>query len=202
MITRGTRTVRHAHGSELRDGTLREVPDIVATRDLLRWAPDAEYIPNPHPPADWLPKVDPAPLEGGLRVVHAHAEPGTPRTKGTDLIRRAVGAVKEADYVEICGVPPTVALRMLSRARLAVDQFGLGEYGMFAVEAMLMGIPTLGDGPYPILVVAPDTMDSLIRWSHDNPESARLLGEIQRGAVMAVHDPAAIAKRMEATYEA
>lgn len=93
----------------------------------------------------WEPPRRAAPSRAG-RVVILHA-PNHREIKGTRFLVRACeelaaeGVPVELDLLE--GVPNTVIHERMADADIVADQFIIGWYAMFAIEAMSMGKPVL-----------------------------------------------------------
>jgi glycosyltransferase involved in cell wall biosynthesis len=141
----GRKSVYHFLGSDIRGKTPQEVAygkrangEIVGSYDAVRWVPEAKVVPPgidltryvPRTPAD-----NPRPL-----VVHASS---SREKKGTNAIVAACEQLGvDLDVVE--GVPHAEALARYARADIVVDQLEVGWHGVFAIEAMALGKPTLG----------------------------------------------------------
>lgn len=119
----------------------------VSTPDLLPFVPGAELLPTV-PSRPFARAAGPSrlrtPAGGPLRVVHA---PSNPVVKGSDLIvdciedLRAAGLPVELRMLK--GQPVAEVVAAVREADVLVDQVNLGWYGVLAVEAMSLGIPTL-----------------------------------------------------------
>jgi hypothetical protein len=86
----------------------------------------------------------------GVRVLHA---PSDPVSKGTDLIRAAVDALKaqgfEIDYVELMGRPHADVVAGLRECDLVVDEvYSDAPMAMFSAEAAYFDKPALVTGYY------------------------------------------------------
>lgn len=72
--------------------------------------------------------------------------PSNPKIKGTDYFLAAVKKLKDeglADYKMLSGVSRDTALKAISQSTIIVDQLIIGEYGVFAIEAMALDKPTV-----------------------------------------------------------
>jgi hypothetical protein len=121
----------------------------VSTPDLLSWVPGAVLMPTvpSRPSASAGLSTWPRRQRGpgsALRVVHA---PSNPVVKGSALIRAAVASLSESGVpleLEILeGRRVNEVVSALHHADVLVDQVNVGWYGVLAVEAQSMGVPTL-----------------------------------------------------------
>lgn len=200
----------HFKGTEIRTGKWESMARfgnmiLLSTPDLKRKCPDGVYLPNPLV----LHGIKSEPNGTNFRVVNAHASNSHWRleAKGTNKIREAVNGISGIEFVEITGKPYDVALRIYSSCNLAIDQLVVGWYGVFAIECMSMGIPTLGyvdtsiKEPNPVYpVTAGNLKDVIQKFIHDK----HLLyetGERQQKFVLENHDPMHIAKQTIEYYE-
>ncbi len=212
----GKRFLIHYHGSDVRlsppgegarrcEGFADRV--LLATPDLLEYCPGGLYVPSPFTP------LEPARRAAGspIRVVHAYAGHADPEgIKGTATIRGAVEGLAGFEFVEVTGVRHDKALEVFRTCDVAVDQIKIGWYGMFALECMSMGIPTLGkvnayrvrDAPVPNPLVPADagTLRPALEGMRD-PARRRAVGEAQRAFVLERHDPDRIAAEVLRVYE-
>lgn len=131
------------------------------------------------------------PDEGPPVVLHAASDP---RVKGTDEIRAAVEDVATRAglrFLFLTGAPYHVVARELRRASVVVDQLNSVTSGVFALEALRLGLPVLGEydpralAPYqrdlPVICVTPETLAS---------ELESILAEDDRRAAIAAAGPA------------
>jgi hypothetical protein len=96
-----------------------------------------------------LPGVESSPSKA-VRVLHA---PSDPISKGTDDVRRAIGAIRdrgyEIDYTEIIGRPNSEVLKAIAATDLVVDEvFSDSPIATLGAEAALLGKPTVVCGYY------------------------------------------------------
>jgi glycosyltransferase involved in cell wall biosynthesis len=146
----GKPLVVHYHGSETRLGRGMFLKDtlpwakIVATPDLLRWHPDAVFIPNPYssryPCAEWAD-------DGPLRLLHA---PSNRKNKGTEKIVRAISLLEERtdqfSFKLVEKLTNDELMREMAGCHVLIDQLsderitGIpGMFGMISLEAMWLG---------------------------------------------------------------
>lgn len=142
--------VVHYHGSESRKGYGRYYRSlakakVVSTPDLLRYWPDATYIPNPV--ESGLLEVPLAPIHTPLRLVHL---PTDRHIKGTSIIEEAVkqlqGEGAEIDLYIVEGVSHQEAIVALKESDIVLDWIsdqkvtGIpGIFGTVSIEAMALG---------------------------------------------------------------
>lgn len=116
-----------------------------ATPDLLRYLPPrAKYIPNTVYGWDHIKEVSHKDI-GPLVIIHA---PTNRHIKGTGYIIDAVNKLErkypgQIKFISIEGKARKEALEIYRYADIAIDQLRLGWYGVFAIECMKMGIPTI-----------------------------------------------------------
>jgi len=192
----------HYHGSDLREGiadAFRDlaVAEFVSTPDLLRWAPDATWVPNPYP-------LPPPPVKGRRgRPVVGHF-PSNPEKKGTTTITKKIQEMQKSidfEYRLVTGVTQQEVLQEMAKCDIVVDQLSpYGVYGMAAVEAMGLGCIVLSSTESrffdrcPIVSISSDTFEARLAEVLSSPESWRMIGEQGRSYVARVHRPAAVAQ--------
>ena len=88
------------------------------------------------------------PSPGVRRPVVVHS-PTSLTGKGTVHVRAAVAALERQglafEYRELTGLTQQQALAAYAEADLIVDQLLVGAHGVFAIEAMSMAKPVIGD---------------------------------------------------------
>ncbi|WP_052460573.1 glycosyltransferase family protein [Microbacterium gorillae] len=115
------------------------LPVFVSTPDLLRFVPGATWLPVVVDVQRWARPAPPQRLANRPVVVHAPSNAGL---KGTELITelmRRLDAEGLVEYREIHGVAAADMPGIYGEADIVLDQFGLGIYGVAAVEAMAAG---------------------------------------------------------------
>lgn len=221
---KGVPVVTHYHGSDLRmgyGGKLRWLPDaeIVSTPDLLRYRPEATFIPNPFD-ARSLQLLN-LPVEP--RLLHM---PTDRRLKGSAVFTEAalicsVIAKNRFHYYEPAGlISHREALREISRSSVVLDQVGdvrttgvPGLIGMASLEGMAMGRASIAYMDpdlrpfYPGLPVQSpkepnaEATAKVITELIDDPSKLREIGRKGRDYVLERHDTVKIAKRHLEIYE-
>jgi glycosyltransferase involved in cell wall biosynthesis len=205
--------VVHYHGSETREGfgmSYQWIPSarIVSRPDLLKWHPDAVFLPNPVAERDNALNMAAKP-----RIVHLT---NNRVTKGTNLIVRAMDILKENMDVDFCLVekrPHQDALAEIERSHILIDQvidtktIGVPSViGVAALEAMSMGLAAVSTfdeefRPYypgcPVVAVGP-SVDSLLK--HLRPllsdmKKVKALGIEGQRYVRYNHSPDRLAQR-------
>ena len=151
-----------------------------------------------------------------LRIVHA---PSVPEKKGTRIVQQVVARLDREGYpVEldlVMGQPHAEAMKRYAKADIVVDQLFGGWYGVFAVEAMLLGKPVLCylreedlekfvpfRDELPIVNTSEKTLYDDLKNLIQNPKLRYELGVKSRVYVGKYHDPNVIAKRMLTYYVA
>lgn len=205
--------VVHYHGSETREGfgmSYQWVPDakIVSRPDLLKWHPDAIFLPNPV--AEHRYSFDAARRP---RIIHLT---NNRSTKGTELIIRAMKQLKAEIDVDFCLVekrPHEEAMAEVSRSHVLIDQvidakaIGVPSViGVSTLEAMSMGLAAVStfDEEYrhyypgcPVVTVRP-TMEDLVsrlRGLLSDMGAVKELGIKGRQYVRTSHSPENLANR-------
>jgi len=186
------------------------VPVFVSTPDLLQWIPDALWAPVVVDPAAW--SSDQARREETGPLVVAHA-PSDRWLKGTEFIEpmlHGLAADGVIDYRPISGIAHRDMPAFYSAADVVLDQFGIGSYGVGAVEAMAAGKLVMGHVDdftreqvsqrtglaVPIHEATPDSLEPALRLAAKDLgafESTRAAGP---DFVSAVHDGRVAASAM------
>ena len=145
----GKKLIIHHHGSELRfkgeEYIYSRFADniLVSTPDLLEWAPDGIWLPNPVDAKEYE-LIEPIPQNRKLRILHA---PSSRKTKGTEYVIQAIDRLKkhgyDIEFILLENVSHDEVLKQIKLSYVIVDQFILGWYGMFSLEAMCMKKPVL-----------------------------------------------------------
>lgn len=212
--------VVHYHGSETREGfgmSYRWIPHakIVSRPDLLKWHPDAVFLPNPV--IERSPTLD---LTTTPRVIHLS---NNRFTKGTDLIIDAMETLQKEMDIDFCLVerrPHDEAISELSRSHVLIDQVIDSKeldvpsvIGVATLEAMSMGLAVVStfDEEYrsfypgcPVVIVRPEKRDLIdhVRRLCSNMEHVKTLGTKGREYVKDFHSPDHLAKRTLEIYDA
>lgn len=142
----------------------------------------------------------------GTPVVVLHA-PNHRRTKGTDFLMAAIeelqsrGVAVALQLVE--GVPREQALKLYAEADIIADQFCMGGPGVFAMEAMALGKPTLTyldedhlRDPlfdFPLVNANAENLTDVLAALIAIPELRRRIGAASRGHVARFQSIAALA---------
>lgn len=153
-----------------------DVPKFVSTPDLLRYLPEASWLPTLTDPARWT-AVPPSRLgEDKLRVLHI---PSSSALKGTVHIQSAMRELEREgliQYTELQGIPYLEMPGKIAHADVVIDQVSMGLYGIASVEAMFAGrlvVAQVGDfireeikdrtgWDVPILEANPDTIKRVV----------------------------------------
>ena len=208
------------HGSDVREGyglhyRWLAKKKIVATPDLARRLPEAEFIPNPVAPMDPVFDVAEKPA-----VVHM---PTVREKKGTQLIVSAVTELKKEgvdfnfDLIE--NVPRDEARRRLGRAHILIDQVvdekttGIpGLVGMTSLEAMAIGKAAVGhvDPDWlkwypgmPIVNVAVDKEDlkKVLKRLVGDLQETQKIGLAGNEYIRKHHSPQVVTRRLVELYD-
>ena len=111
--------------------------------DLVETLPRHDgVLPYPFDARSWQPRTEVH--DGVVTVVHS---PNHRHYKGTRFLVAAVEQLRSeglpVELVLVEGMPNDVARRTYERADIIADQFLIGAYALFAVEAMALGKPVL-----------------------------------------------------------
>ncbi len=188
--------------------------------DLLYFLPErAQFLP--YTIARW-DEIEPAPWEPpthALRIVHA---PTNRAAKGSDIIIRAVEALKERygeriDFKLVENMSNDKALEAYAKADLIIDQILIGWYGGVAVEVMKMGKPVMAfirkedlaflppgmaaQCEEAVLNASPTTIEDVLSEVVENPEILKRYREAAFEYVHAWHSPTHVAGVTREAYE-
>ena len=176
---------------------------------LRRLLPRCDLVFTPFPiDIDEIPE---APLPSNRVPVILHA-PNHRYVKGTPELIAAVDALNargiECELRLIEGVAREQALRMYGEADIIADQFIIGAFGVFAVEAMAVGRPTLvyldqellGDPlfDFPLVNANPENLERVLAMLVQRPELRTRLGRASRASVERYLSPKALAEVWDA----
>lgn len=208
------------HGSDVREGYglhYRWIgkKKVVATPDLTRRVPKAEFVPNPVEPKEPIFDMAEKPT-----VVHM---PSAREKKGTDLILAAVSELKKEgadfkfDLIE--NVSREEAMWRLGRSHILIDQVvdekvtGIpGLVGMTSLEAMALGkaavchvdpewLEWYPGMPVVNTAIDKDDLKNVLKRLIGDMEETRKIGLAGNEYVRKYHSPQSIAKRFLGLYE-
>ena len=190
-------------GTALRRGALNQVnaPKYVSTPDLLRYVPQAAWLPTLTDPARWVDLPAPRLGEHKLRVLHV---PSCSALKGTAHIRPAMERLQDQgliEYTELEGVPYQEMPERIAEADLVIDQVSMGLYGVASVEAMLAGRPVVAQAgdfirqqvkertgwDLPIIEATPDTIQQVVADIAQDPAAYSQVAQEGRKFALEVH---------------
>lgn len=213
FFKRFSKVVVHWHGSKLRDhgktfGSKYADAEIVSTPDLLKYAPEAIWIPNCIP---WhgLDKIN----RDDEKIIIGHA-PTDRKLKGTKYLIEAVDQLKKehpnVECLLIENKSHMEAQKLLQTCDIVVDSVGLGWYGVLTNEVQQMGIPCCVtikpelekfiNGPSGIVNVSPGNLKQKLE-ELVLDESLRIkLGNYGKKYVNEVHNSEKIAKEIQNIY--
>lgn len=172
-------------------------PVFVTTPDLLLDLPEATWAPVVVDVDAWHSD---RPVLRRRRPVVLHA-PSARWMKGTDRILPALSELHDRGVIDLRlaeELPWTEVRELLRSADVVLDQFALGSYGTFAVEAMAAGRPVLAylhdevlalvDEPPPIVNATPATLPAELESLIADPARAARIGADSVQYVRRHHD--------------
>lgn len=196
-------------GSDLRTrGVLQKIDNLSRLNVTVEWDhrqlhPNIHHVFFPFDAATLVPR----PLRGDhpLRIGHA---PTSREAKGSDIILAGLQEIAEHWPIEIELIENLPWERAMERKRecdIFVDQIGDLGYGINALEALALGIPTcscLAPGfadahpDHPFVDVDAGNLKSKIIGLIENPRLRQELGERGRAWVLKMHDPISSVRRI------
>lgn len=141
-----------------------------------------------------------------FKILHA---PNHPNAKGTPFLREAVEQLQkkglDIELIILSGVPNSKIHEAMAEADLVADQFVIGWYAFFAIEAMAMKKPVLcylrfdllelyetagliEQNEMPILNTPIDRISERIEWAYNHRKELIQIGEKGRTFVLKHHD--------------
>jgi glycosyltransferase involved in cell wall biosynthesis len=148
----------------------------------------------------------------GLRILHA---PNHPTIKGTQALIAAIELLKseglDIELIVLKGVPNSEIRKAMENVDLIADQFVIGWYAMFAIEAMAMGKPVLCylredlvelyvkaglvvEGEIPLINTDLLEIATKIKWAYFNKEKLSVIGKRGREFVQKHHSTERVGK--------
>ena len=208
----GKRIVAHFHGDDLRKdlAKIRFNPNhtFVSTPDLLAFAPESEWLPNPIDFEIFTPSKNKSPAE--IRIGY-YDPPGGGVYVPSEMIARAILDLQKSGW-KVEGAPAT----NLPRAGMAdyyhsltiwIDKLAGGFYGAMACEAAACGLPVIAStsriSQYMNERAFCEFSGKLVEDLRDllDNESERMkIAESGRAYVQRHHDATVIAKRTAEVY--
>ncbi len=185
---------------------------LATTPDLRDFVPEAVHFPFFAPETEAAPPPRTRRDEAEpLRLVHATNHPGL---EGTDRIREAVDRLREAghaiDFVCLRGVPPERVMEELGRADLSIGKMKMGYYANAQIESMIQGVPAITHVRPEFMTDALreagfifttlDRLEETLAYYLEHPDALEAKRRIARSSILALHDNAALARRLIALY--
>jgi len=215
------KVVIHFHGSDLRlrsrskavKSLLNNKVCLVSTPDLLRWAPNAEWLPNPVDPTMCKPMSFQS--HDDIRIIH----PATDyRLKGTRFVTQAIDELKGEGYnidLRVFGPSHPIPLSDMPNwygwCDIVLNEMLCGIHGLVGIEGMMCGKPVVStyqesvrktSNP-PIVTVKPGDVPDLKRVLEDlinSPEKRREIGQEGRKWSSAVHNTEKVVDQLLRIY--
>jgi len=183
---------------------------LVSTPDILNVLPEAIHLPVALRLDGWGAPAAPRVQESLLRIAHA---PTSPSFKGTRHLEAAVALLRdeglpiELDLIH--QVSRSELPARLQRADVCVDQLRCGWYGLIAVEALALGIPTICYirpdlksimAPLPFIDADIDSIAEVLRRIWHDRDILRVKGGAGRRWVEKWHDLKQVTRRLIDMY--
>jgi len=130
--------VKHYHGTDLRGKFERDFC-IVSTPDLLEYAPNSTYIPNPIN----VEEIKPIYKTTNLKPIITYYYSTISKVEIVEKAKSKMG--KKYQFIELKGYRHEDALNLLANSDLFIDIRLNGWYGVTSIEAMALGKPVIGD---------------------------------------------------------
>ena len=213
----GKPVILHHHGSEIRN---KDYPKFashlvkyryVSTPDLLKFVPDAEWLPNPTDLKDL--KYSETNISGPLRIMHA---PTNRDIKNTTAVEAAISKIKNeglnVQFTLVENIQHSDLISQISKHDLIIDWVNpdFGIYGVFSIESMALGRPvicSLTDSLYekydlPIISINPANLADKITELYKNRNMLLEIGKASHDFVQKHHNPIESAKVVMERYKA
>jgi hypothetical protein len=197
-------------GSDLRTrGVVAPIDDACDLRltvewDLMRFHPQIRHVPFPLDLSPFVPKAG----QEGNPLVIGHA-PTNRKAKGSDIIIPVVRDLERRYPVRlrlIEGLTHEQAIEAKRGCDLFIDQIGDLGYGVNAIEALALGVPTLTSlatgfeteyPDHPFAVVGATSLESVLVRLIGDGNLRRKLARNGVQWVRRVHDAVSVVKRIE-----
>jgi glycosyltransferase involved in cell wall biosynthesis len=118
-------------------------PRFVSTPDLLPYVPHASWLPVVAD-ASWFVSNN-RPFRTPLRVAHVTSNSMLSQSDEIDALMEPLASKGEVEYSRISGQPPSAMRGLMLEVDILLDQFGIGNYGVAACEAMALGLVVVGN---------------------------------------------------------
>ncbi len=208
--------ILHHHGSEIRNKKYPKfanhfvVHRYVSTPDLLKFVPDAEWLPNPVDLTNL--KYSESDNLGPLKILHA---PTSRVVKNTGAVEEAISQVKkeglDIKFTLIEDTQHSELIEQISKHDLIIDWVNpdYGIYGVFTIESMALGKPVIcsltdslySDYEVPVISINPLDLAKKITELYNNRESLIDIGKTSYDFAQKHHNPLESAKRVIERYK-
>jgi hypothetical protein len=207
------RWILHYHGSESRMGYgmhHRDLADakVISTPDLIRWHPDAVWLPNPISEVLEASVKTRTKRSDMLRIGHF---PTKRSIKGTESIQRALAPLIQRREVELTIAekrPHEEIMSIMRKVDVVIDQLNdLMIFSKVALEAMAIGVPAISS--YDASIFPKDC--PVWRANSEDELRDRVLEILERGIddglrercmeyVSRYHDPRRVVQKLSEIY--
>lgn len=211
-MARDDRTVRRRLRLAGRLCSAALVSDLELAAHARPWFRTVYVLPTPlELPLAPAATAPPLPPGDGPVVLHAPSDAAIKGTREIVAALEAVAARRPLRPRLVRGVPRAEVLAEVARADIVVDQLNSDTPGVFALEAMALGVPVMLEydpamlAPFareaPLVRVTPETVEAEVERLLD--DGARRAGLAAHGPdyVRATHDADRVAAALERVYE-
>ncbi|MDJ0768351.1 MAG: glycosyltransferase [Ilumatobacter sp.] len=181
-------------------------PVFVTTLDLFDDLPDAIWLPTCLDPDVWRADAPPS-FAGVPRVLHAPTRTQLKGSEQVDPLLHQLESEGLITYDRVHGVPHHEMPARVAAADIVLDQFVIGHYCHFSIEAMATGRVVIAnvpdhvrdrlDTPIPIVQADPSTLESVLRSVLADPTAALELASAGPEFVQRTHDGRLSAQQLE-----
>jgi hypothetical protein len=187
-------------------------PIFVTTADLLLDCPQATWVPVVCQGDRWQSNREPQ--FARPRVLNAPSSEAFAGTAKIDLALQRLHATGMIDYVRMSNVAPSQMPNLVKGADIVIDKYGMGIYGVIAVEAMFAGRLVLGhvsdqvrghvnqgEHSVPVVEISPDTIENVIQDITSNPKP--YLARAKEGVefALSLHDGQASSRIIRSSFK-
>lgn len=178
------------------------LPEFVSTPDLLRFRPNATWLPTVSDPVKWADLEEPQ--LGSRKPVVLHFPSRRPALKGGPYVDAAMERLADEgliQYIAAENVPFAEVPALMERCDIVINQVGMGLYAMVAIEGMMAGrvvVSQVWDSvretifeetglEVPVVEANPETLYEVVKDIAKNPDKHAHLGPAGQEFAAKVH---------------